>query len=52
MSDRLPEIQGISIVLLVDFNPKIFQPAWFAAQNLIRQQEADEATIHIKVHPD
>jgi hypothetical protein len=51
MSDRLPEIQGISIVLLGDFNPKIFQPAWFAAQNLIRQQEADEATIHI-IHPE
>jgi hypothetical protein len=51
MSAQLPEIQGVSIVLLGDFNPKIFQPAWFAAQNLIRQQEADEANIAI-IHPE
>jgi hypothetical protein len=51
MSAQLPEIQGVSIVLLGDFNPKIFQPAWFAAQGLIRQQEAEEAQIAI-VHQD
>jgi hypothetical protein len=51
MSAHLPEIQGVSIVLLGDFNPKIFQPAWFAAQGLIRQQEADEANIDI-IHPE
>ena len=36
MAERIPEIQGANIVLLGDFNPKIFQPAWFAAQDLIR----------------
>ncbi len=51
MSTQQPEIQGVSIVLLGDFNPKIFQPAWFAAQDLIRQQEADEADIKI-IHPE
>jgi hypothetical protein len=51
MGTQLPEIQGVSIALLGDFNPKIFQPAWFAAQGLLRQQEADEATINI-IHSD
>lgn len=36
-----------SIVLLGNFNPKIFQPAWFASEGLLKQQEADEATIEI-----
>ncbi len=45
--------EGISIVLIGDFNPKIFQPAWFAAQEppLIPKLEAEEATIEI-IHPD
>lgn len=29
------------------FNPKIFQPAWFAAKNLIREKEAEEANIEL-----
>jgi hypothetical protein len=48
---REPEIQGMTVVLLGDFNPKIFQPAWFGGQGLIRQTEADEADVKI-VHPD
>jgi len=47
---KKPEIEGMSIVLRGDFNPKIFQPAWFAAQGLIRNEEADEAKIEI-IHP-
>lgn len=47
MSAQRPEIQGVTVVFLGDFNPKIFQPAWFAAQGLIRQQEADEARVEI-----
>lgn len=47
MSDIKPEIQGATIVLLGDFNPKIFQPAWFAAQGLIRNEEAQDAEIGI-----
>lgn len=48
-----PEIQGLSIVLLGDFNPKIFQPAWFAAQGLIGPQESEEAQASVEIiHPD
>ena len=47
---KKPEIEGMSIVFRGDFNPKIFQPAWFAAQGLIRNEEADEAKIEI-IHP-
>lgn len=36
-----------SIVLVGNFNPKIFQPAWFASQGLLAQREADEAKIEI-----
>jgi len=41
------KIKASSIVLIGDFNPKIFQPAWFAAEELIRKQEAEEASIEI-----
>ena len=49
----LPKIasEGISIVLVGSFNPGIFQPAWFAAQDLIRSEEADEAEIEL-VRPE
>lgn len=46
-----PEVHAASIVLLGDLNPKIFQPAWFAQQGLIRQSEGEGANIEI-VHPD
>lgn len=46
-----PALQGISIVFLGDFNPKIFQPAWFASENLIRVTEAEEADIKI-INPE
>ncbi|GBD96558.1 hypothetical protein BMS3Abin06_01444 [bacterium BMS3Abin06] len=42
-----PKIKEHSIVLIGNFNPKIFQPAWFAAQGLLSQQEAEEAKIEI-----
>src|SRR5882724_855177 len=35
------KISGLSIVLLGDFNAKIFQPFWFSAQNLITESEAN-----------
>lgn len=44
---KTPEIQGMSIVLVGSFNPKIFHPAWFAAQKLIREKEAEEANIEL-----
>lgn len=37
------EIEGVSIVLVGNFNPKIFQPAWFSHHDLIRKQEAETA---------
>lgn len=36
-----------SIVFLGNFNPKIFQPAWFAAQNLIGKNEEEGAKVDI-----
>lgn len=41
------EIEGLTIVFRGDFNPKIFQPAWFAAQKLIRDQESEQAKVNI-----
>lgn len=39
--------QGASIVLRGDFSPAIFHPAWFAANGLIRDQEAEAAKIEL-----
>jgi hypothetical protein len=47
----IPELYGFSTVLIGNFNPKIFQPAWFAAQGLIRELEAQEAKTEI-IHQD
>ena len=41
------EIDGHTIVLVGFFNPQIFQPAWFASQNLLKNEEADGAKIEI-----
>lgn len=51
MADRQMEVEGFSIVALGRFNPSIFQPMWFAAHNLIREEEAKEAKIEI-IHRD
>lgn len=42
-----PEIQGMSIVLVGSFNTSIFQPAWFARHKLIRDAEAENASIEV-----
>lgn len=44
-------VDELSIVLLGAFNPTIFQPMWFASQDLLRGSEAEKAKIEI-VHPD
>jgi hypothetical protein len=44
------EISGASVVLVGSFNPAIFQPEWFARNNLLPQGEVDNANIQI-VHP-
>lgn len=48
-----PEISGedFSVVLIGDFNPKIYQPAWFASQGLLRESEAEAANVEI-IHAD
>jgi hypothetical protein len=41
------EFRGNTIVLRGSFNPRILQPAWLAAQNLIREAESENADIAI-----
>jgi hypothetical protein len=38
---------GNAIILRGSFNPRILQPAWLAAQNLIRPAESETAEIYI-----
>lgn len=45
------EKQGLAIVLTGKFNPAIFQPWWFCANELIPRQEVNAATTKI-VHED
>ncbi len=42
-----PEISSSIVVLLGNFNPKIFQPEWFARQQLISDAEAEAADVKI-----
>lgn len=44
---RRPDFEESSIVLLGNFNPTIFQPTWFAHQNLIPFDEAKAANVNI-----
>ncbi len=41
------ELEGVSIVLVGNFNPSIFQPAWLAQQGIIRAKEGEEANVQI-----
>lgn len=45
-----PEISGVSIVLLGDFNPAIFTPAWFALHGLLPKSVAENADLGV-AHP-
>lgn len=47
MSDIKPIIESHSIVLRGDFNPKIFQPAWFSNEGLIKKSEEQSSKIEI-----
>lgn len=42
-----PEISGVSVVLLGDFNPAIFTPAWFALHGLLPENVADSADLRV-----
>lgn len=43
----IPDIQGLSIVVIGDFNPAIMQPRWFSDNELIRAKEAEKADVEI-----
>jgi hypothetical protein len=47
MPDFPCEIEGANIVLVGNFNPSIFQPAWLAAHGLIRPEEGEEAKVQV-----
>lgn len=53
VAPKKPEVsvEDLSIVMLGDFNPKIFHPTWFAKEGLLRESEADDAKIEV-VHQD
>ena len=42
-----PEISGVSAVLLGDFNPAIFTPAWFALHGLLPESVTDSADLRL-----
>ena len=42
-----PEIGGVDVVLVGDFNPAIFSPKWFAANGLIRETAAERADLGV-----
>lgn len=42
-----PEISGVSVVLLGDFNPAIFTPAWFALHGLLPEDVAESADLQV-----
>jgi hypothetical protein len=42
-----PELEGFVLVALGSFNPAIFQPFWFSRNNLIREEEAQDAKVEI-----
>jgi hypothetical protein len=46
-----PRIEGLSVVLLGQFNPAIFHPSWLAANNLVREEEATEESVKL-IHPE
>ncbi len=51
MSAPKLDTDAASVVLRGSFNPAIFQPRWLAARGLLRETEANEATIEL-VHPE
>ena len=46
----VPEISGMQIVLLGQFNPAIFTPAWFAHNKLLREGLDESAQVQV-IHP-
>jgi hypothetical protein len=46
-----PQVRGLTLVLVGDINPAIFQPRWFSSEQLLTDEEARTATIGV-IHPD
>ena len=42
-----PEISGVTVVLVGDFNPAIFTPAWFALHQLLPESVATNAELKV-----
>ena len=42
-----PEISGVAVVLLGDFNPAILTPAWFAMHELLPTAAAENASLEV-----
>jgi hypothetical protein len=51
MPDRRADLEGVSVVLVGNFNPKIFQPSWFDHHDLLRKEEVESAENLVSV-PD
>lgn len=47
MLDRYLQVRTLSVVIIGDFNPLIFQPFWLSNKNLIREGEATSAKVEI-----
>lgn len=45
------KIEGVSIVLRGPFTPAVFQPRWLATLGLLREREAEDATVEV-IHND
>ena len=42
-----PEIDGVSVIFVGNFNPAIFTPAWFALHGLLPENVADSADLAV-----
>lgn len=51
MQLKKPIIYNLSVVLVGNFNPSIVNPSWLAYKKLIRESEAENASIKI-IHPE
>lgn len=47
MARHVLEVNAASVVLTGSFNPTIFQPQWFARQNLLPAEECEKADIKV-----
>ncbi len=47
MDTITPELEGISLVVVGNFNPAIFHPLWFAAHDVLSVDEANEAEVQL-----